>query len=67
MDYDKKLQQLEAHMKAYREDLKKIQEELDEIQKSYLELEKKYDENLKILGGLTPKVGSKRKRYQMEL
>ena len=66
MDFDAKLQQLEAYMAAYREDLKKVQLELDEIQKSYLELEKKYDENLKVLDGLKPKVGQKRKRYMMD-
>jgi predicted nucleic acid-binding Zn-ribbon protein len=67
MEFDKKLRQLETYMELYREDLKKVQEELDEIKKSYLELEKKYDENLKILDGLTPKVGQKRNRYQMAL
>jgi hypothetical protein len=67
MEFDEKLQQLEAHMKAYREDLKKVQMEIDEIQKSYLELEKKYDKNLKVLDGLTPKVGQKRKRYMMNM
>jgi hypothetical protein len=66
MDFDEKLRQLEANMEAYREDLKKVQFELDEIHKSYLELEKKYDNNLKIINGLTPKVGSKRKRWQMD-
>ena len=67
MDFDEKLRQLEAHMETYRENLMKVQLELDEIQKSYLELAKKYDENLKILGGLSPKVGSKRKRWQMDM
>ncbi len=67
MDFDEKLRQLEANMEAYREDLKKVQMELDEIQKSYLVLEKKYDDNLKIINGLTPKAGSKRKRWQMDM
>lgn len=66
MDFDEKLRQLEANMEAYREDLKKVQIELDEIQKSYLELEKKYDDNMKIIDGLKPKVGSKRKRWQRD-
>jgi chaperonin cofactor prefoldin len=67
MDFDEKLQQLEDHIKAYREDLKKVQMELDEIQKAYQELEKKYDENITTIKRLEPKVGFKRKRWQMEL
>ncbi len=66
MDFDEKLRQLEANMESYREDLKKVQIELDEIQKSYLELEKKYDDNLKIIDCLKPKVGQKRKRWQID-
>ncbi len=67
MDFDAKLQQLEANMKAYREDLKKVQMELDEIQKAYQDLEKKYYSNLTTIKRLEPKVGQKRKRWQMEL
>jgi predicted nucleic acid-binding Zn-ribbon protein len=67
MDYDAKLRQLEANMKAYREDLNKVQMELDEIQKAYQELKKKYDSNLTTIKRLEPKVGQKRKRWQMDL